>query len=205
MKLITIKHLEKYHACTGPNSGTEWFLQHFSEGGTPSDCLEAAIKAGRFDDANWLLARILTTDNKIRYAIFAGELVLDNYEKLYPGDDRLRKCYAAAHAVLENNNVETRAAARAARAASATYSAASAARAAESAARAASAAWAAESAARAAESAAWAAEAASESAWAAWSAARAAESAAWAAEAAAESAGAATFEKILRYGLTLLK
>ena len=117
MKLITIKHLEKHHACTGENSGTEWFLKNFPNGGTPSECLEAAIKAARFNNANWLLSRLLTKNNKIRYAIFAGELVLDNYEKLYPGDDRLRKCYAAARAVLENNNAETRAAAWSARSA----------------------------------------------------------------------------------------
>jgi hypothetical protein len=112
-----------------------------------------------------------TKKDSVALSIFSAELVLKNYEKLYPDDKRPREAIEAAKKVLENDNEENRSAAWSAAesAWSAAWSARSAAWSAESAAE--SAAWSAES---AAESAAWSAESAAESAArsAAWSAAR---------------------------------
>lgn len=118
------------------------------------------------DKQCWSEMRIIewhkwTKKDSIALSIFAAELVLDNFERVHPEDDRPRKAIEAAKTVLKNDTAKNRSAAW-----SASMSAESAARSARSAAR--SAAW-------SARSAAWSAESAAQSA--AWSAARSARSA----------------------------
>lgn len=127
-----------------------------------------------------------TKKDSILFAIFAARLVLKNFEKEFPCDDRPRKAIEAAEAYAKNPTKKNREAAKAA----------------ESAAE--SAAWAAESVAESAWAEAWAtAKSAAEAAWAArstaksatrstaWAAAWAAtRSAAWATESATEAAWA---------------
>jgi len=112
-----------------------------------------------------------TKKDSILLAIFAARLVLKNFEKEFPCDDRPRKAIEAAEAYTKNPTKKNREAAKAA----------------ESAAE--SAAWVAESVAESAWAEAWAtAKSAAEAAWAARSTARSAtRSTAWAA---AESAAA---------------
>ena len=105
--------------------------------------------------------------DSVALSIFSAELVIANYEKLYPNDKRPREAIEAARKVLLNDTETNRSAARSA--ASAARSAASAARSAAE-----SAAWSAAS----AESAAWSAESAESAAWSAESAESAARSAA---------------------------
>ena len=127
--------------------------------------------------------------DSVAISIFAAELCLENFDKVFPQDKRPREAIDAAKVWLENMTEENRLRADAAE--SAAESAARSARsAAESAARSA-----AESAARSARSAA---ESAAWSAWsAAWSAAWSVWSAAWsAAESAAWSARSAAYKKI---------
>ena len=109
-----------------------------------------------------------TKEDSVRLAIFASELCIKNFEKVYPNDDRPRKAIEAAKYWLANQNgsAESSAASAAESARSVAWSAAWSA--AESAAKSA-----AESARSAAWSAAWSA------ASAAWSARSVAESAAW--------------------------
>ena len=138
------------------------------------------------DKQVWSEMRIVKTYNcskedSVNLAIFAAELVIDNFEKEYPKDDRPRKAIETAKEWLENkNDSAARSAELAASAAksaeSAAWSAASSARSATSAAK--SAAW----------SAAWSAESAASTAWSAESAAWPAASAASAAKSAAKSA-----------------
>jgi hypothetical protein len=111
-------------------------------------------------------------EESVRLSIFAAELVLPNFEKVYPFDDRPRKAIEAARAWLENPT-----------------SAWSAARSAESARSAAESAWSAASAAWSA----WSAASATWSAWSAWSAA----SAEWSAWSAASAAWSAAKQSIL--------
>lgn len=113
-----------------------------------------------------------TKKDSILFAIFAARLVLKNFEKEFPCDDRPRKAIEAAEAYAKNPTKKNREAAKAA----------------ESAAE--SAAWAAESVAESAWLAAWAtAKSAAEAAWAARSTARSAtRSTAWSAAKATESA-----------------
>ena len=142
--------------------------------------------------------------DSVALSIFASELCLENYEKLYPEDRRPREAINAAKKVMENDTEENRSAAEnaaesaAENAGSAAESARSARSAAENAGSAAENAWSAarsaESAARSAESAAWSAGSARSAARSAWSASWSAESAAWsAAESASWSAWSAAW------------
>jgi hypothetical protein len=148
-----------------------------------------------YDKECWSGMRIIkafkwTKKDSVALAIFSAELVLKNYEKMYPDDDRPRKAIEAAKKVLKNDTAKNRSAAE-----SAAESAWSAAWLAGSAARSAaeSAAWLAGSARSAAESAAW---------LAAESARSAAESAAWSA---AMSAGSAALNKINKWLINHIK
>jgi type IV secretory pathway VirB10-like protein len=190
---ITVDQLKDLNAC---QAGIDWFIS----------CKKISLKAvvasllldNHADYARWLLSRLLTHPQNIKWAIYSAELSLNYFEKEYPTDNRPRKAIQAAKDFLAGK-IDQLAAELAAE--SAARSAESAARsAAESAAR--SAESAARSAARSAESAARSAESAARSAWsAAESAARSAESAA---ESAARSARAKIDKKIMNYALELL-
>lgn len=108
-----------------------------------------------------------TKKDSVSLAIYSAELVLENFERKYPNDDRPRKAIEAAKAVLKNDTEENRSAAWSAAksVAESAWSAAGSARSAWSAAK------------SAAESAAWSAAG---SAW--YAAGSAAWSAAWSAE-----------------------
>jgi hypothetical protein len=185
MKRITLKYLESISACQEAKAE---FADKFPKGATVKVIFDALIPA-KLDWANWLIARLLNRKNRIRYAIFAAEQVLEIFEKKYPADKRPRKAIEAAKAVLKKNNKANRDAADAA--ADAAYAAAYAAS---------KAAYAADAAAYAASKAAYAA---SKAAYAAFAAANAAANAAFAAFAAAYAA--AMKQKIIEHGLKLLK
>ena len=176
IKTVTRQWLKEKGACLNPaDLGVIWYRDQRNH--SPMALLTAS-KTNHPDWANWLLARLLTRDQCVQYAIYAAESVLHIYEERYPKDDRPRKAIETAREYLHQ---KTESAARSAE--SAESAARSAARSAESAAR--SAAW----------SAAWSAESAESAAWsAAWSA----ESAAWSA------AYQETLTKITDYGISLL-
>lgn len=132
----------------------------------------------KYQWANWLIVRLLKRKNKIRYTIYAAEQCLDKFEQKYPNNKRPRLAIKAAKKVVKKDNEENRDAAFSA------VSAASAASAAFSAAQSV-----ARSAASAAQSAAFSA----------------AQSAASAAFSAASAAFSAAYEKIIKYGIGLLK
>ncbi len=182
---ITVKWLEEKNACS---CGKEWF-----KGQTETDAvlvIEKLITEEKLEWANWTLCRLLTRKDNIRYAIFAAQQTIENFEKFFPDDKRPRQAIEAALTYLNKPMKANQIAAE-----SAAWSAEIAA---ESAVR---------SAVRSARSARSAAESAAESAVrSAWSAESAAESAAEiAAESAAWSAWSAALKKILRHGLDLLQ
>jgi hypothetical protein len=183
IKNITIKWLEKNNACR--ESVEQWHKE------TDHETFTTLTRLSKNNPkwGNWLIVRLMTHDQRRRYAIYAAEQVIGIYETKYPNDKRPRQAIDAAKNYLKNKSVKNFAAAGAAGAAEA-----------------AGAAWAAGAAAWAAGAAAWAAEAAAGAAWAAAGAAWAAGAAAWAAEAAAGAAArAAMLTKIVTYGINLLK
>ena len=96
---ITIELLEKYEAC---EEGIDWF--NAQEETDLAKVCDKLLAEDYFDWANWLLSRILSKDNKIRYAIHAAELVLHVFEEKYPDDDRPRKAIEAAKEYLKNQS-----------------------------------------------------------------------------------------------------
>lgn len=149
---------------------------------------------------NWIIVRLMNHKQRVKYAIFAAEQVIDIYEKEYPDDNRPRKAIESAKYYLENQTGAANEAAYVAYAASAAANAAAyAAYAANEASAAAN-----EAANEAAYAAAYAASAANEAAYVANAAANAA---AYAANAAAYATVdiVALRVKILTYGMELIK
>ena len=100
---ITKSLLENWQACP---EGLVWF-----ESQTEKDAVKLVktlLRKRNLDWANWLIARCLTRINGIKYAVYAAESCLQNFEKLYPEDKRPRRTIEAAKAVLENDTPETR-------------------------------------------------------------------------------------------------
>jgi len=181
---ITPSFIKKWDPC---KPGLDWYLEKFPKKFNNSiGVLDALIKANQLPYANWLIVRVMSRPQYLKYAIYAAEQVIGIYEKKYPNNPAPRNAIKAAKAVLKNDTIENRKAAAAA--AYAAYAAAAA-----YAAYAAAAAYAAYAAAADAAYAAYAADAA----YAAY--------AAYAAAAAYADARKEMRLKILRYGIKLLK
>ncbi len=173
--IITKEWLKINNACS---EGMEYCEQEGLIGLPADQFVEKLVEGNKLSWANWLIARALQKFDKVRYAVYAAEKVLPIFEKEYPGDDRPKNAIAAAKAYIENPCDD---------AAHAAY---------------------------AAHTAAYAAHAATDAAHAAYAAAYAAHAAAYAAHAAyvvyaADNASHAAddgiYEKILKYGINLLK
>ena len=174
---ITKAWLKKRHACA---EGIKFVTKIKLVGLEPIPFIKKLMKFKKLFWANWLIVRVMNKMQRVAYAIFAAEQVIDNFEKEYPKDKRPRKAIEAAKKYLDDPNEENRnAVERPALAAYAAWMMA----------------W------SAPMSAACAAESAAVSA--ARSAARAVKAAAAAAEAA--EAGIAMLDKILNHGLKLLE
>ena len=105
------------------DSGYQWWL----ENDKPTDVIATANKLNSEDHndwANWLIVRFMTHEQKVQYAIYAAEQVIDIYEKKYPDDDRPRKAIEAAKNYLKDKSKKKADAAYAAYAAHAAYAAA---------------------------------------------------------------------------------
>ena len=101
---VTKEFLREKHACP---TGYKWFCEN---------CLELVdfetqikqLKQHRFDWANWLIVRLMSLEQKRKYAIFAAEKVLDIFEAKYPQDKRPRKAIEAAEGVVNSDTKENR-------------------------------------------------------------------------------------------------
>ena len=120
---LTLEKLESLGAC---EEGVEWYKEQNTE--DFEEICNRLLKSEYIEDyLNWILPRMMNKKQKVQYAIFAAELVIDNFEKVYPDDDRPRKAIEAALKYVKNQTEENKSgAARAAY--SAAYSADSAAR-----------------------------------------------------------------------------
>ena len=107
---LNLKMLTAKSACT---SGVEWYKIN-----KQPQTVEAAIalllkssESERYNWSDWALSQFLSPKNKLRYAIFAAQQVLDIFEKKYPTDNRPRRAIEAALKCLEKNTVKNRSAA----------------------------------------------------------------------------------------------
>ena len=146
IKRIDNRWLKKWNACS---EGVDWFNAQKER--EPIAVLKALMAVNKLDDANWVIVRLMSREQRIRYACYAAKQVLHSFEEKYPDDKRPREAINAALRCIKNNTPENKSAAR-------------------SAAR--SAAWSAESAVESAAAAAWSAESAASAAWSAVAAAQ---------------------------------
>lgn len=96
---ITTKWLDKWNACEG---GREYFAK--AKISDPLKLAARLILDDQLEWCNWMLARILNRENKIRYACFAARQVLDIFEKGYPKDKRPRLAIEAAEKWIKDNS-----------------------------------------------------------------------------------------------------
>ena len=107
--IITKEWLAEQNACDDgialfekhniPDSG-KW-LDLLIHGG---DEVEELQNNQRLIWANWLIIRLLSRTDALRYAVFAARQVLGIYENEYPGDARVRDATNAAEARIEDPN-----------------------------------------------------------------------------------------------------
>ena len=100
---ITLDWLKEQRACP---EDVEWISNIIDT--RVENLYRIAIKENKLDWANWTMTRLLDRKNKIRYAVFAAEQVLDIFEKEYPEDKRPRKAIEAAKKVAEDDSEENR-------------------------------------------------------------------------------------------------
>lgn len=119
---ITLEEVLKFKLCP---EAEKWAINKYKAPIELKSVIKDLEKIKQLDWANWLIARLLSNDDKIKFAIFTAEQVLWIYEKKYPDDLRPRKAIEAAKEYLR---LKTDAAAdAAANAADAAYAAADAA------------------------------------------------------------------------------
>ncbi len=120
--IITFDWLKENNAC---KEGLKWFGLKDRDA---KEVIESLISdhtknSDALQWANWTITKILDRTDKIRYAVFAAEQVLDIFEKKYPNDPRPRNAINAAKKVIEADIEENRNAAAADAAAYAAYAA----------------------------------------------------------------------------------
>lgn len=92
--------------------GYEWFIRQRVKGEV--DILEQLEKEEKYDWANWLIVRRMTRPQYLQYAVFAAEQVIGSFEKRYPNDKRLRLAIEATRRCITDDSPEARTAAYAA-------------------------------------------------------------------------------------------
>ena len=103
---ITKKWLDERNAC---DAGRDWYVeQDITE---PVAGIKNLITHDKLDWANWLIVRVMDYKQRVQYAVFAAEQVLDIYEQKYLSDDRPRKAIEAAKVCIKNPSDKNKSAA----------------------------------------------------------------------------------------------
>ena len=100
---LSLEILEPKKPCS---QGREWYKENPTE--TVEACVEKLLAEtdsacrDRLNWASWLLTRMFTKEQSVKYAIFAAEQVIGIYEKKYPEDKRPRKAIEAAKEYIKD-------------------------------------------------------------------------------------------------------
>jgi hypothetical protein len=113
MKLTT-EWLDENRACFG---GREWLKDQKSIDALM--VLKLLAKTDQWSWFRWLAARLMTHAQKVEWAIFCAEQVIDIYEKRHPKNTRPREAIEAAKKWLKDPSEENKKAAKTAAAAAA--------------------------------------------------------------------------------------
>ena len=98
-----LKELKYHKAC---EEGLLWVESQKDQ--SPESLFKEAMREKKYTDLNWVISRLLKTEDKIRYAIFAARLVLHIFEEKYPKDKRPRLAIEAAENYLKNPTEENK-------------------------------------------------------------------------------------------------
>ena len=86
-KTVDRKFIRSLNPCP---AGYEWYLRNCAPREKSYVVAQKLMDQKEFDWANWFISRTLCHKDKIRYAVYAAEQVIDIYESEYE-DDRPRK------------------------------------------------------------------------------------------------------------------
>ena len=106
---ITKEWLEEKGAC---GEGKDWFSSQSSSFICP--VIRKLVVLERFGWANWTITRAMTHEQNVRYACFSALQSIENFERLFPDDDRPRKAIEAALKWADNPTEENKVAAESA-------------------------------------------------------------------------------------------
>ena len=112
---ITVKYLKEKNACI---RGLNWFANQKEKDVikiirkliSDKDKIRSEYNEDYFLWANWLISRVLSKIDGVKYAVFAAENVLHIFEKKHPGNNRNRAAIEAAKNFIKNPNKENAAA-----------------------------------------------------------------------------------------------
>jgi len=99
-KTITVKYLDKIGACT--EAKKEFLKQKERDTFELFDIMIKSNKKLYLQWANWLIVRLMTKRQRIKYAIYAAKKVLHIFEEKYPDDKRPREAIKAVENYLKN-------------------------------------------------------------------------------------------------------
>ena len=95
---VSKKWLNSKNAC---ESGVQYVTEQKLIGLDGKDFVKKLIKLEKLGYADWLVVRLMTHKQQIRYAIYAAEQVIKIYEDKYPDDKRPKEAIEAAKAYLK--------------------------------------------------------------------------------------------------------
>lgn len=97
MKTITMEWLKEQKAC---KKGVRWFIER---GITDTrKALLALVEDNHAEYANWVIVRMMTHQQKVKYALYATSQVLHIFENEYSEDKRPREAIDAVKQWVEN-------------------------------------------------------------------------------------------------------
>jgi hypothetical protein len=108
-KKITIAWLNETGAC---NKGKQWFTEQSETNGIK--VVRKLMTETKPYWSNWMICRLFNRKQRIQYAAFAAEQVIDIFEKKYPDDKRPRLAIESARKCIAHDTAENRNAAAAA-------------------------------------------------------------------------------------------
>ena len=100
---ITKEWLHEQSACI---SGMKWFLEQKETDAVK--VIEKLISEEKLQWANWTICRVFNYKQRVQYAVYAAEQVIDIFEKKYPEDKRPRKAIEAVKKCIENPSEENK-------------------------------------------------------------------------------------------------
>lgn len=111
---ITAEWLKEHRACA---DGVEWLFANTGIGADATDVLRDLRAAKQWSYYRWLAPRIMTLAQRVEWAAFCVEQVLDTYESKHPNDKRPRNAIDEAKKWISASGVDNRTTAEAAYAA----------------------------------------------------------------------------------------